>query len=174
MDSSVSSIVQQQDVADVSVDGGFFGDDSSTSIEFNELLPASGVIVPRQAHVLIEVEVLTDWSANGGASVTLDAESGSHRIDLPQLVLTVTPTEPLPPPISLTASVSYATTPARVTLTFSGATTSNVDVVHNGVLLVTTPNDGSVTIAANPGTHLFRVCNAGSTVCSGDVSVTVT
>ncbi|MES2136570.1 MAG: hypothetical protein V4502_05865 [Pseudomonadota bacterium] len=175
MDSSVSSIVQQQDVAEVRVDGGFFGDDSSKSIEFTQLLPASAVVVPAQTYVLIEIEVLTDWSANGGASVTLDAESGSHRVDLPQLVLTVTPTEPLPPSISLSVSVSYATSPATVTLTWSGATTAMVDIYRNGVLFVTTANNGSRSTATNPGTYAFRVCEAGSTaVCSADVSVTVT
>jgi hypothetical protein len=175
MDSSVSSIVQQQDVAEVAVDGGFFGDDSSTSIEFSQLLPATGVVVPRETYVLIEVEVLTNWSANGGASVTLDAESGSHRVDLPQLVLTVTPTEPPPPAITLSASVSYATSPAQITLTWTGATASTVDIYRNGVLLRTTPNDGAALVGANPGTYLFRICNTGSTAeCSNDVTVTVT
>jgi len=176
MDSSISSIVQQQDVAEVSVDGGFFGDDSSTSIEFNQLLSATGTIVPRQAYVLIEVEVLTNWSiSDSGASVTLDAESGSHRVDLPQIVLTVTPTEPLPPAITLSATVSYTSSPAQVTLTWSGATASNVDIYRNGVFLRTTTNDGAALVGANPGTYVFRVCNSGSTTeCSNDVTVTVT
>lgn len=173
MDSSVSSIVQQQDVAEVGVDGGFFGGDSSTPIEFNQVLPATGVVVPADAYVLIEIEVLTDWSANGGASVTLDAESGSHRIDLPQLILTVTPAEPLPPSISLSASVSYTTTPAQITLTWSGASGATVDVYRDGALFTTTANDGLAIVTANPGTYAFHVCNSGSTVCSNDVTVVV-
>lgn len=175
MDSSVSSIVHQQDVAEVSVDGGFFGDDSSTSIEFNQLLPATGVIVSRETYVLIEVEVLTDWHhSDDGATVTFDAESGSHRVDLPQLVLTVTPTEPLPPSISLSASVNDTTTPAQITLTWSGASGATVDVYRNGALFTTTPNDGLAIVTANPGTYVFHICNSGSTVCSNDVTVTVT
>jgi hypothetical protein len=175
MDSSVSSIVHQQDLAEIGVDGGFFGDDSSKSIEFNQLLPATGVVVPKQAYVLIEVEVLTDWSANGGASVTLDAESGSHRVDLPQLVLTVTPTEPIPPSISLSASVDYGTSPATVILTWSGATSSKVDIYRNGTLFVSAPNTGSRSSPTNPGTYVFHVCEAGSTtICSANVTVTVT
>ena len=115
MDSSVSAVVQQQDVGEASVDGGFFGDDSSQSIEFSQLLPASAVVVPADTYVLIEVEVLTDWSLNSGASVTMNAESGSHRVDLPQLILTVLPTQDLPP-ISLSASVDHSTNPPTVTL----------------------------------------------------------
>lgn len=174
MDSSVSSIVLQQDVAEVGVDGGFFGGDNSQSIEFNQLLSATGVVVPKQSFVLIEVEVLTDWSANTDASVTLDAEGGSYRIDLPQLLLTVTPTEPLPPPISLMGTVSYATSPATVTLNWSGATTATVDLYRNGALFGTLPNNGTRSTPTNPGTYTYRICEAGSTsVCSNDVTVTV-
>jgi hypothetical protein len=175
MDSSVHPIVQQQDLAEVGVDGGFFGGDSSQGMELNLLLSTTGVFVPANAYVLIEVEVLTDWSANSDASVTLDAESGSHRIDLPQLVLTVTPAEPLPPPISLSVTVSYASTPAAVTLNWSGATTSSVDIYRNGVLVGTVQNSGNRSSPTNPGTYSFHVCEAGSTsVCSNQVTVTVT
>ena len=174
MDSSISSVVQQQEVAKTSVDGGFFGDDSSTSIEFAQLLPASGVVVPAQTYVLIEVEVLTDWSASSGASVTFDAESGDHRVTLPSLTLTVTPTQPPPPAISLTAGVDYATSPAKVTLIWSGATGAMVDIYEDGVKLGDTQNDGTWIYSITPGTHVFRVCETQSSVCSNDVSVTVT
>lgn len=174
MDSSVSSIVQQQDLAEIGVDGGFFGDDSSRSIAFNDLLPATGVVIPPQAYSLIEVEVLTDWSANGGASVTLDAESGSHRVDLPQLVLTVTPLGPPPPPISLEVSVSYATSPATVILAWSGATSARIDIYHNGTNLGNLANIGTYSRQFPSGLHVFRVCETGSTtVCSANVTVTV-
>ena len=52
--SSISAIVHDQVLATAGVSGDFFGDDSSKSIEFNELLPASGVAVPPQAFMLIE------------------------------------------------------------------------------------------------------------------------
>ncbi|HXS50457.1 MAG TPA: hypothetical protein VN713_10060 [Sphingomicrobium sp.] len=174
MDSSVSSIVEQQDVISAGVDGGFFGGDDNKPVEFAQLLPATAVVVPANTFVLIEVEVLTDWSANSDASVSLDAESGSHRVDLPSLVLTVTPTEPLPPPISLMVTVSYSTSPATVTLNWSGATTASVDLYRNGVLVGTLPNNGSRSTATNPGTYTYHVCEAGSTtVCSNQVTVTV-
>ena len=175
MDSSVKSIVFQQDeIGRVSVNGGFFGDDSSRSIEFSENLGGSGVVVPGQTFVLIEVEVLTEWHASGDASAKFDAQSGSHRIDLPQLILTTDDLEPAPTPsISLTASVSYATTPARVTLNWSGATGSLVDIYQNGVLIRTGANDGVAAFDVAPGSYAFRVCNAGTSVCSLDVPVTV-
>lgn len=172
MDSSVSSIVHDQVVVAASASGGFFGDDSSKSIEFNELLPASGVAVPPQAYILIEVELVTEWHAHS-ASVVLDAESGSHRVDVPHILLTeIRPPEP--PPISLTAGVDYATSPATVTLIFTGANGALVDIYQNGVRLGDTENDGAWSNPVNPGTHTFRVCERLSSVCSTDVTVTVT
>jgi hypothetical protein len=173
MDSSISAIVHDQVVGTAVARGNFFGDDSSDSIEFNEILSASGVTILPQAYSLIEVELVTEWQALS-ASVVLDAEGGSHRVDVPQLVLTEIPTPEPPPPISLTASVSYATSPAQITLTWSGATTSTVDVHRNGVLFTSTLNDGYAIVTANPGTYVFNICNSGTTVCSNGVSVTVT
>lgn len=89
MDSSVSSIVQDRILGDAAAHGGFFGDDNDTSIEFNDMLPATGVVVRGNEFILIEVELLTDWTALDG-SVHLDAQSGSFKVTLPQLVLTVT------------------------------------------------------------------------------------
>lgn len=88
-DSTVKSIVHDQILADAGATGGFFGGDDSTSIAFNEFLPASGFAVPAQASVLIEVELLTEWVATNG-SVRLDAESGSFQISVPHLILTLT------------------------------------------------------------------------------------
>ena len=175
MDSSVSSVVyQQDDIAAVSVDGGFFGGDNSTSIEFNQVLTGTGVVVPAQSYALIEVEMLSVWNANSDASVTLDAQSGSHRVDLPQIVLSTDDIEPPPPPISLTAGVDHFTTPPSVMLIWTGATTPLVDIYQDGARIGNTQNDGAWTQKYNPGTYTFRICDQGSTVCSPDVTVTVT
>ena len=175
MASSVSSIVHDEVLAAASASGGFFGDDSSKTIEFNQTLSASGVAVPAQAFILIEVEILTEWHAHS-ASVELDAEAGSHRVDVPHIVLTEirTPEPPAPPPISLTAGVDHATSPPTVTLIFTGANGAMVDIYQNGVRLGDTENDGVWSFPINPGTHTFRVCEAQSSVCSAEVSVTVT
>jgi hypothetical protein len=174
MDSNVKSVVHEEEVAEVSVDGGFFGDDSSTSIEFNEVLPAFGVVVPGQTFVLIEVEVLTDWSANTDASVTLDAESGSHRVDLPQIVLSTDDVQPPAPPITLNAGVDHFTTPPSVLLLWTGATGAQVDLYQDGVRTGNTLNDGAWRGQFNPGTYTFRICETNSSVCSANVTVTVT
>jgi hypothetical protein len=175
MDSSTSSVVYQQDnIAQASVDGGFFGGDSGTPIEFNQVLTGTGVVVPGQTYALIEVEVLSQWNANSDASVTFDAESGSHRIDLPQLILSTDDVLPPPPPITLTAGVDHFTTPPSVLLIWTGATTAQVDIYQNGVRTGNTLNDGAWSQKFSPGTYTFRICDEGSTVCSADVTVTVT
>jgi hypothetical protein len=75
-------------------------------------------------------------------------------------------------PISLAATA--ATNPSRAVLTWSGATTANVDIYRNGVKFVSTANDGAFEDTRPPGTYQYRVCNAGTTACSADVSVVVT
>ena len=73
----------------VNVDGSFFGGDDHAAIAFNDLLPPPTLMVPKQAYVLIEVELLTDWNAIGG-SIDLDAESGGFRVSVPTIDLTLT------------------------------------------------------------------------------------
>jgi hypothetical protein len=62
-----------------------------------------------------------------------------------------------------------------VSLRWSGATTTSVDIYRNGVRATATANDGAWTqILSSRGTYRYRVCNAGSTTrCSAEVSVTV-
>ncbi len=66
----------------------------------------------------------------------------------------------------------------QVHLTWSGASTSTVDIYRDGAKVTTTANDGDYTTPAAPpipsGTHQFRVCDLGSTTaCSPDVAVTI-
>jgi hypothetical protein len=70
--------------------------------------------------------------------------------------------------------VSYATTPATVTFVWNGATTPLVVFFQNGVRVFNTPNDGTTSLPLAPGTYVFQVCEPASTVCSNDVTVTVT
>lgn len=81
---------------------------------------------------------------------------------------------PTAPAIALAASVSYATSPATVTLNWSGVPGTLVDIHHNGVRLGDTVNDGNWAYPFAPGTHAFKVCERLSSNCSADVSVTVT
>ena len=61
---------------------------------------------------------------------------------------------------------------ARADLTWSGATTANVDVFRNSVK-ITTANDGAHTdiLGKVSGTFIYRVCNEGTTTCSPNATV---
>ena len=56
-------------------------------------------------------------------------------------------------------------------LTWTGATTVNVDIYRDNVLLLTTLNDGAHTDAIANNTYVYRVCEAGTQICSNSVSV---
>lgn len=62
-----------------------------------------------------------------------------------------------------------------VDLTWTNATTSNVDVYHNNAKIITTANDGAHTDALTTrGTFSYKVCEAGCTTkCSPNKSVTL-
>ena len=63
----------------------------------------------------------------------------------------------------------------RVDLSWNGATSNNIDVYRNNVLIVTVPNvPGFYTDnigARGKGTYIYRVCNAGTQNCSNQVTV---
>ncbi len=87
-------------------------------------------------------------------------------------------TEPAPAPapsspISLTASGSKVKGVAKASLSWSGATSTSVDVYRNGAKLTTTENDGAYTdsIGKVSGTFTYKVCEAGTTTCSNDATV---
>jgi subtilisin family serine protease len=86
--------------------------------------------------------------------------------------------EPPPPPvgvISLTATGYKVKGSQRVDLAWTGATSASVDVYRDGTRIVTTANDGAHTDVLNQkggGTFVYRVCEAGTTTCSGNATVT--
>jgi hypothetical protein len=62
-----------------------------------------------------------------------------------------------------------------VRLTWSGATSTDIDVYRNGTLIVTTPNDGSyVDSTGDTGRarYTYQVCEAGTQTCSDEATVT--
>ena len=81
-----------------------------------------------------------------------------------------------PPPVVITIGLNRSKVKgvAQVNLTWSGATSSNVDIQRNGTVVTTTPNDGAHTdiLGKVSGTFSYRVCNAGTTTCSAVASVT--
>ena len=82
-----------------------------------------------------------------------------------------------PPPtssITLTASGKKQKGTPTVTLAWSGATSTSVDIFRNGSKLTTTANDGAHTDTMSKGTSgtfTYKVCEAGTTTCSADKSV---
>jgi serine protease len=61
-----------------------------------------------------------------------------------------------------------------VRLTWSGATSNNIDVYRNNALIVTTANDGKYddsTGDTRRAQYVYRVCKTGIQTCSNDVTV---
>jgi hypothetical protein len=88
-DSSVQAIVSDVILGSAGASGGFFGGDDSTSIAVNQFVPGSGFFVPKNAYVLIEVSLLTEYQLTSG-SVDFDAASGAFKVSVPHLIVTVT------------------------------------------------------------------------------------
>jgi hypothetical protein len=81
---------------------------------------------------------------------------------------------PAPPPITLTVTGTADATRHYMTLTWSGATGSMVDVHRNGALIKTTENDGRYLNTRNfqgPATYVYKLCEAGTTTCSNEATV---
>jgi len=75
--------------------------------------------------------------------------------------------------ISLSADGYRSKGKNKVDLSWSGASTSSVDIYKNGALYRTTSNDGAYTDSFRTyGTFTYSVCDEGTTNCSADVSVT--
>jgi len=63
----------------------------------------------------------------------------------------------------------------KADLSWSGATSGNVDVYRNGSVVTTTANDGDYTDNINKkgsGTFTYEVCEAGTSICSNESAVT--
>jgi hypothetical protein len=84
-----------------------------------------------------------------------------------------TPT-PTPTPIILHADGKKVQGINTVRLTWSGATSANVDVYRDGGVIVTTANDGLYVDSIGNGSqadYTYLLCDAGSQTCSNEVVV---
>lgn len=95
----------------------------------------------------------------------------------PQPTPTTQPTATPPPSGSFTLSaVGYKVRGRQhADLTWSGASGTNVDVYRNGALVITTGNDGfhtDVIGSVGGGSYLYKVCQAGTSTCSNEATVT--
>jgi len=102
---------------------------------------------------------------------------GWGRVDIFAAVTSATPTPtptPTPGPITLSARGRKVGGINTVRLTWSGATSTNVDVYRDGVVIVTTANDGShIDSTGDTGRaqYVYKVCEAGTQTCSNEVTV---
>jgi len=98
----------------------------------------------------------------------------------PTATATVTPTAtptptPTPGQITLTARGYKVHGLQTVDLSWTGATSSSIDVYRNGLLVATVPNTRLYTDHPNGrghATYTYRVCEAGTGNCSNQVTVT--
>jgi hypothetical protein len=104
-------------------------------------------------------------------SVQIQAPGGGPT---PTPTPTATPTA-TPGQITLGARGYKVQGQQRVDLSWNGATSNNIDVYRNGVLVVTVPNiPGFYTDnigARGKGSYTYRVCDAGTQHCSNQVTV---
>lgn len=83
---------------------------------------------------------------------------------------------PGPSPISLTVSGRTDATKQYMTLRWTGATGTTVDVYRNGTRITNTGNDGYYVNSRTfqgAATYTYKVCQAGSSVCSNEARVTI-
>ena len=80
-----------------------------------------------------------------------------------------------PAPYTLTATGAVQGGRPKTTLTWGGATGTNVDIFRNSAKITTTANDGNHVdqlAKGTKGTFTYQVCDAGTTTCSNTASVT--
>jgi PKD repeat protein len=112
------------------------------------------------------------YSAAGTYTVTLRAIDNDGATGTISKQVTLGSTSP----ISLTVSGRSDATKHYMTLDWTGATGSSVDVYRNGIRIITTPNDGHYVNSRTfqgRATYVYKVCQAGTTTCSAEKSVTV-
>ena len=101
------------------------------------------------------------FSFNAGNGITL---SGGNLVKNSQVI----------------ATFDTSTTPGQLVITFTDAngetpTSADVDIYRDGVIVLTTANDGSETDPIDlrgGGSYTYQVCEAGTSTCSGEVTVT--
>jgi PKD repeat protein len=78
-------------------------------------------------------------------------------------------------PLGLTLTTKTQTGKQIVVLTWTRAQGQSIYIYRDGLVLQSTPNDGKQSIGRNftgPATYIFKVCEAGSTICSNAATAT--
>ena len=111
------------------------------------------------------------YAAGGTYTVTLTVSDGTATGTQSQ---SVTVTAPASGGITLSGTGYKVKGVKTVDLSWSGATSTNVDVFRNGAKLTTTANDGAHTDSTGQkggGSYTYTVCEAGTSTCSPQITV---
>jgi len=120
------------------------------------------------------VHIATNQCSSSG---TPNNVFGWGRVDILAAVTSATPTPtptPTPQPITLSASGRKVGGINTVRLTWSGATSANIDVNRDGVVIATVTNTGTYTDSTGDtgrARYTYKVCAAGTSTCSNEVTV---
>jgi len=109
------------------------------------------------------------YAAGGTYPVALTVTDNGGATNQSSQSVTVTK-----PAISLTVVGRSDATKQYMTLDWTGAVGAMVDVFRNGIRLLTTENDGHYGNSRSftgPATYVYKVCQAGTTVCSNEATV---
>jgi thermitase len=131
------------------------------------------------------------WNWNFGDGNASTAQNPSHTYTdggTYTVILTVTDNETASDSVFQDVTVSSGSTDPTLTvtgykvkgrqkadLTWSGATSDNVDIYRDGAPIVTTANDGFHTDNIDQvggGSYTYQVCEAGTSTCSNEATVT--
>ena len=131
---------------------------------------SDGTVVVNPTAATVTVQLGGTYYRDDGTattSVTLGPTSGA-------ILRSQGPPPPPPPPQAITLAASLSGTSVR--LTWGGMSSARTDIFRNGHRVATVDNTGAYTDRLGRrahGTYAYRVCAAGTSTCSPDVSVTV-
>ncbi|HEY0156520.1 MAG TPA: M36 family metallopeptidase [Thermoanaerobaculia bacterium] len=144
--------------------------------EYEEMRDGILAAVPTQAQDCLVWDAFASMGIGQGAAGTDSCNFfGQCTINITESFTKPSACGGTAPAYTLSVSGSVTGKGPRANLSWSGATGTNVDVYRNGAKVTTTANDGAhqdSLAKGTKGTFTYKVCNAGTTTCSNEASVT--